>query len=377
MAMSKPISKTLIGGFVLGALALAVAGLVVLGSGRFFSKMDQAILYFDGSVKGLSIGAPVMFRGVKIGSVTDIGIKFNPASLEFQIPVIVEFTTKRAAPNASGARTPAETHKLLIEKGFRARLEMQSFVTGQLMIALEFYPDQPARFLGDGSILEIPTIPTSMEHLAKKLENIPFEKLVNSINSAAAGMDRMLNSPELTESIVNLNQSLKALQGMLVELKAEIGPIGSAVEDAVKDAQKLFRNVDGQVASLGASLEEAVGDTRSLLRRADGQVASLGTSLEETLGNTRKLVRSIDGRVDPLFEGIQNVIGHAESAMKQTESALANLESSTAGDSVMMIHLMDTLNEYAKAARAIRALAEYLEKNPEALLRGKGQQGEK
>ena len=88
--MSKQANKTVIGGFVVGAVALAVVGIIIFGSGRFFSKIRRDVLYFEGSVKGLNIGAPVVFRGVKIGTVTDIRLIYNPKSVSVQIPVFIE-----------------------------------------------------------------------------------------------------------------------------------------------------------------------------------------------------------------------------------------------------------------------------------------------
>lgn len=350
--MSKPVNKSLIGGFVLGALALVAAGVVILGSGRFMSERAKGVLYFEGSVKGLSVGSPVMFRGVKIGSVTEISFRFDPKTLKTQIPVFIETEQERIDRTGPLVRDPAKTLKMLVEKGLRAQLETQSFVTGQLMISLDFHPEKPANFVGDGSMLEIPTIPSSMEQLAKTLEKLPLEDLVNRIASAAAGMDRLLNSPELTQSISALNHSLNGIQKLVGDVSAQISPIGSAVQDIVRDAQKL-------------------------LRRAEDQVDPIGSSLQKTLEETRKLVGNVNSRVDPLYVGILDVIKQAGSAMKTAETSIAELGKRTDGDSALMVGLVDSFSEFEKAARSVRMLADYLEKNPEALLRGKGQMGGK
>lgn len=345
--MSKPVSKSLIGGFVLGALALVVAGVVILGSGRIFSERNEGVLYFDGSVKGLSIGSPVMFRGVKIGSVTRISFRFDPVTLKTQIPVFIQTEPERIE-RTGPLREPEQTLKLLVEKGLRAQLETQSFVTGQLMIALDFHPEEPARFEGDGSKLEIPTIPSSMEQLTKTLQNLPLEELVNKATSAVTGIDRLLNAPELTESIATLNQNLKDIQKLLNEVNGQITPIGSAVQDTVRDAQRLVRSVEGRIGPIGSSLQK-------------------------TLEDTRKLVRDVNKGVDPLYVEILEVIQQAGNAMKMAEASIAELGSGTGRDSELMVGLADSFSEFEKAARAVRGLTEYLEKNPEALLRGKRQ----
>jgi paraquat-inducible protein B len=293
-----------------------------------------------------------MFRGVKYGTVAGISLRFDPASLKIQIPVFIEMETKRVERTGPVVRDPAETIKMLIEKGLRAQLESQSFVTGQLMISLDFHPDKPARLVRHGSMIEIPTIPSSREQLTKTIENLPIDEMINSITSAAAGIDRILNAPELKESIVNLNQDLKDIQKLVRDVNAQVNPIASAVQETVRDAQKLVRN-------------------------ADGQVTSLGSGLQETIGETKKLVQNVNGRVDPLYEEIKGLIRQISQAAKQAEKTLVELEGSTRGDSALMLRLTESLDELAKAARAVRGLADYLERNPDALLRGKAEPGGK
>ena len=145
-SMSKQANKTVIGIFVVGAIALVVIAIVLLGSGKFFKQTLRAVCYFEGSVGGLNIGAPVVFRGVKIGSVTDVLLRADSTKLTFTIPVYIEiepdkFTVVGARPKQLG-----QNLKTFIDRGLRATLEMQSIVTGQMQVGLDFYPDKPAKF---------------------------------------------------------------------------------------------------------------------------------------------------------------------------------------------------------------------------------------
>ena len=76
--MSGKPSKTLVGAFVLGAVILFIIGVMTFSVGKYFFKQPSFIMFFDGSVKGLNVGAPVMFKGVKVGTVSDINLRFNP-----------------------------------------------------------------------------------------------------------------------------------------------------------------------------------------------------------------------------------------------------------------------------------------------------------
>ena len=131
--MSKAASKTLIGAFVIGAIALAVIAVIIFGSGKFFTKRPVYVMFFEGSVKGLNEGSQVNFRGVKIGSVKDIELKFDAKDLAFLIPVYVEIDPTKVT-GFKGTIGREEAWEELIQKGLRAQLELQSVLTGQLMI---------------------------------------------------------------------------------------------------------------------------------------------------------------------------------------------------------------------------------------------------
>jgi paraquat-inducible protein B len=185
--MSKKVSKTAIGAFVLGAVVLLVAGVLVLGAGKFFTREHVFVTYFEGSVKGLNVGSPVMFRGVKVGAVNDITIMADPATGQVTIPVIFSLQPARfKGTRAEFQREPKSIEKA-VEAGLRAQLETQSFVTGQLMVSLDFFPDKPARFVGlVKEYPEVPSIPTPLEELQKTVENLPIKEMVETLNHTLA-----------------------------------------------------------------------------------------------------------------------------------------------------------------------------------------------
>lgn len=357
--MSKPISKTTIGFFVVGAIALIVVAIGVLGSGKLFKETIPYVMVFDGSVKGLNVGSPVVFRGVKIGAVSSIHMHFDYTTKGMTILVYTDHgegqidvinMDKETEERLRGAGRYVLMREL-IGRGLRAQLEMQSIVTGQLQIALDFYPDKPAIYKGiDETVQEIPTIPTPLQELTRKLESLPLEEIFDRVNLAMDGIAKLFQSPELKESVANLNTALK-------------------------DVQSLVRNVDTQVKPLGAGLSETVRDTQKLIRNADSQVTSLGSNLNEAIGDGRKLIRNIDGTVDSVKGNLQGALSTAASAIKQAEKLLQELESTTKEDSALMYRLTETLREVENAARSVRVLTDYLERHPEAVLGGKGESG--
>jgi paraquat-inducible protein B len=359
--MSKPVSKTMIGLFVVGAIALVVVAIGVLGSGKFFKQQFKYYMVFEGSVKGLNVGSPVVFRGVKIGAVTSIRMHFDYATKALTVVVYADFEQAQvelANIDRAGAEKIRERGqyvfiKEFIDRGLRARLETQSFVTGQLQIAMDFFPDQSAKFTGiEEGIEEIPTIPTPFQELAKKLESLPIEDIMNNVNSAADGIAKLAKSPELKESIANLNIALKDVQTLVRNVNDQVKPLSTGLSETIRDAQKLVKNADSQVASVGTNLNEAISDGRKLIRNADGSVESIKVKLDGTLTA-------------------------ATSALEEARKLIQDLEGSAREDSTLMYRLNETLREVGKAARSLSTLTDYLERHPEALLGGKGDGGGK
>ncbi len=150
--MAKQANKTLIGLFVVGAIVLLVAALVLFGSGKFFTKTNRYVAFFEGSVKGLSVGAPVMFRGVRIGKVDDFQVYYDAKEQKFKIPVLITlYPDKVHGVGMEGDSSEAENRLMwdqMLKDGFRAELQIQSLVTGQLAVQLDFYPGKPLKLYG-------------------------------------------------------------------------------------------------------------------------------------------------------------------------------------------------------------------------------------
>jgi paraquat-inducible protein B len=322
--MSKPVSKSLIGAFVLGALALAVAAVIVFGSGKFLTKTMRGVMYFEGSVKGLSIGSPVMFRGVKIGSVTNVQLIFDTRSLKFLIPVHVEID-----PSKIRSITPLPGDysymRALIERGLRAQLESQSFVTGQLMVNLDFFPDTPAKFVGlDKNVDEIPTIPSTFEQLSKDIQNLPWKDLFENAHAAVKGIDKLVNSPAMASTIKNIDQALGQATQALKTINEEMRPILANIEEATVS-----------IRTSAAKVDEALSGEKGI-----------PAQLQET------------------FEAVQKALAQADSTLQKVEDIATE-------NSWIATQAGETMDELGKAADALRVLADFLERHPEALIKGK------
>ena len=205
--MSKKVNKKWVGLFVLGALALLVIGIVILGSGEIFKRTNKFVLYFDGSVKGLSVGAPVKFRGVSIGMVKDISLIYDAKLGTIMLPVIVEIEQGRI----KGAPSFGEINgdKKMIALGLRGKLEVQSVLTGQLMIAFDFYPDKPAQLRGViKGYPELPTVPASTD-LFDLFNEIPIKEIAKNLEATAKGVDLLVNFSDLQGTLYDMRNTFQ------------------------------------------------------------------------------------------------------------------------------------------------------------------------
>jgi paraquat-inducible protein B len=221
--MGKKANPAVIGGFIVGAVVLITAGLVVFGSGEFWSTRIPWVSYFPGSVKGLQPGASVSFRGVNIGKVTDVRVTLDTENDTVLTPVYWEMDPSKIAiagiPQAEVAKMiGAEDRPIadaLIKRGLRAHLQLQSFVTGQQFIELDFQPDTPITLVGeDPTVPEFPTVPSGTEKLVKTIENLPIGELVDDGRRVLKGLDQLvekLDSETLPATHAAMNQAKETL----------------------------------------------------------------------------------------------------------------------------------------------------------------------
>jgi paraquat-inducible protein B len=347
--MSKQANKTAIGVFVVGAVVLAVVAIIVFGSGKFFVKTDFYVVYLPGSVKGLRIGAPVMFRGVKIGEVTQLRLYSVEKNMSIEIPVI--FSVDPASVHSIGSMVEAifddkqQEMDAMIKKGLRARMEMQSFVTGQRMINLDFYPNTPVRLMGEkgidlgDDIIEIPTIKTIEQEIGKTLEDIPIGELAESLQNSLKGIENLVTSEEFTKSLHYFKQTLKGADNLLRHVDEKVDPLFADVELILKEAQAMLRNVNSQIDPLSGSIMKTAEDARKLVNNVNRRVQPIQTNLANTTKSLQATLEEIDGIVSE--------------------------------NSEFRYQIDIFLREIALAARSLRSFADYLERNPDALIRGK------
>lgn len=343
--MSKPVNPAVIGGFTVGALVLLVLALLLFGAGKQFNSSTLPfVVFFDSSLNGLSVGAPVKMQGVQIGSVKEISLLFDQKRNKLYKPVVIEI--QRGTLNRSGDSVfeQAETDEQrranldkMVAIGFRARLEMQSLLTGLLYVDLDVHPDKAPMFAGLDyqGLLEIPGVPTTTDELkntaeefAKKIRAMPLDQIVADFADSLREIKTLLASEDLKKSQVALANTLQGLEKSTNTLNKNLEPLLKQTSTTVTDADALLKE-------------------------------------------TQTLIKQIQQALPQLFANTDKTLVTATSALKQAENSLQQVGEAVGPES----ELTDTLQAFKETARVVRDLADYLERHPEALLSGKSAAG--
>jgi paraquat-inducible protein B len=316
--MSEKPHTVAIGAFIVGALLIAIVTVIfVLGSG--FGQADKIVMVFNGSVKGLNIGAPLALRGVQVGEVTDIDVILDADSLE--ILMLVEATFREDAVRRIGSTSDDVTEEL-IARGLRAQLNTQSLLTGLLYIQLDFYPDSEIVLADiDTPYFQFPTIPTDLERIAMKLEKMDFAKLAGQMEAAIEGVNTFVTNEDLQAMPHSLRKTLDSVTNLSNQLKTQLA----------SSMPKVDRVLDGAAVTVETT-------NRALPEISDG--------VEQNLASLNKAIVAFD-------------------------MAMSDIDRIVSPESPASYRLNEALRELALAARAMQQLAKTLEEQPEALLRGR------
>lgn len=304
--------SVLIGLFIAGTLLLLGAGMLLMGAGALFEHKQRALIYFERSVSGLQVGAPVSFRGVTVGQVERIALQLQGASLTARIAVVIALSDQHL--QVAGA-TASPYLRELIAQGLSATLQSQSLVTGQSIIELDVaspgVTTAPVRE-AEGLLL-IPTVPSDMEVLKDQLSSLPLP---------------------LAQTLQAAQQALQAM----TQLSGEISQTAGHTNELIQSAHTLLTSADQQLGLTAVQL-------RQLMAGVQQQLAGRGQELSVTLQ-------------------------HIDQAATALDTLTANLNAAMAPRSSTRHDLDSGLRDLAAAAASLRSFASQLERNPNTLLMG-------
>lgn len=308
-----------IGAFVLGGLILALCTLIFFGNFSLFSHKKHAIIIFPGSVSGLSVGAPVTFRGVQVGSVDSVKLQFDTKKHKAFIPVVINFDPRRIGFRQNKDSFNNELQEM-VNHGLQAEISTESFVTGTSNIFLDFDKDNPAIFHPEmaDNMLEIPAHPSTIQKIKSELMNLQLEKLSKNTN------ETILKIGKLADQISN-----------------ELPPLVTSFRSTSDNASVLLNNVNRQ-------LNSTIQNFNRLLTTSNEQINNRGKDIHKVLVSTDKTLADISA----LMENLKSITSPRAPFRNNMESISRNL---------------------ADAAASLRGFSNEIERNPKLLLIGRRQ----
>jgi paraquat-inducible protein B len=325
------ISPAVVGVFVIGAMLLIVVALLAFGGVNFFSKPQRFLVYFDESIHGLDLGSPVKLRGVRVGRVAELNIRYSAATNKSVVAVVCEFSRNMIVDDQGKPIDVSDRAALqaMVDHGLRAQLGVVGLATGLLFVELDFYdPHQyPAAVADPGAKhLVMPSVPSTIsEYQASLTEILSDLKRVDF-----AGLSRNLNA-----TLATANQKLQGFDTARLS------------EHWVKTADAIQAMVsDPEIKQAFVNLNTTGGDLRALIARLDAQVQPTSDKLAQTLLEAQKALVAFNAASTSAqrFIAAQNGIGEDTN------------------------RLMEQLRE---AAASVQRLADFLERHPNAIITGR------
>jgi paraquat-inducible protein B len=270
----------------------------------------------------LDVGAPVTFRGVRLGSVTRVTLNFDPTTRVATIPVTIEVEPDRIS--WEGSRPSGEDYGRLVAAGLRAQLASQSLVTGQLRVDLDFRPDTPVKMVGGATDLpEIPAIPSELEQLRSKLTDLPLRDLVDAAQRALVSVDRLAT-----------------------HLDGEVGTVAEAIGVAAGAATRTLTTADDTLAQVRDAAKTSLHNADALIGDARRQLDGRGGELSRLLTDVDRSLRSVDA-----------VLASANGLLAQRSGFRGDLEAA--------------MRDLSATASSLRTFARTVERDPSAVLTGR------
>ena len=269
-----------------------------------FTEKVRFVMFFEDSVRGLTVGAPVEFKGIKVGSVIGVRLEYEERTGAFRIPVVVELEPERILDRGERMKkAPRDAFQSLVKRGLRARLQTGSLLTGQLFIDLDMQPKTPIRLVGAGRTeLELPTVmgnleqmTTQMKGIVDKLDKVDIVAIGSELQSTLKGTAAIANSPNLDKTIADLAASLSSLRGILRKVDDRVEPITANLEQALAAARDALEKSKATMVAV-----EGVLSPESPMH---DNAARLAQELSSTAKSLRSLVEMLERSPQSLLFG--------------------------------------------------------------------------
>ncbi|NLC09846.1 MAG: MCE family protein [Gammaproteobacteria bacterium] len=313
--MSQPRKPFLIGVFIFAGIALFVAGLLIMARDNVFSRPVEYVVYFTGALDGLDVGADVTYRGVKVGSVQDIRLSYDPKLKDVIMPVVIRITTDHGRKKHAGAQLNSSITQL-IERGLRAQLQTPSFLTGKAIVALDIFPDQVG-YVRDPSVVDLPVIPTVpskidqaadlLRDLVAGLKEVPVKETLLAVNQTLASVDKLVNSPDLQSGLAGFSQTVQNFAQISSELQKVLPSMLDNVQDGSDELKAALTDMRMAAHSAKQALE-AMDELVVEGKRSIGPQSELQYEVLQALQNVAQASKALQRTAETIEQQPQSLL---------------------------------------------------------------------
>jgi paraquat-inducible protein B len=295
------------------------------------------LTYFPGPLRGLSVGTPVEMKGVMVGRVRQVRLRYLPATASLETPVMLEIDPRQLEFPVNDTTTREELRAAMnsalsrmVNKGMRASLATSLVLPGASAVTLDFVarpgtgrlvmsdpPIIPAAAAGDG----LSGAMSAITDVANTIRSLPLQEIATDIRATTSRLRRIVNDPALEDSLARLDRSMAEVEKVAVTAGANAGPIVKSLRNAAESAESSAKQVEGAVGK-------------------------------------------VSGNIDPIVQSLRNAAESAEAAAKRAEQLMGNSQKQG-------YDIAELVRELTRAAEAVRALANYLTENPDAVIKGR------
>ena len=331
--MSKPVNPYTIGVFLVGSLALLIAGILIFGGGQLLKKKNEYVIYFDSALNGLNVGAPVTLQGVQVGTVTEISLELDQKATRIIKPVVIQIDSEMVpntqVPGFNADSTLSEHQqnaKRLIDAGLKAQLKPENLLTGILYVEFNFHRDDPLKLTGRNykNLAELPSVQTTedqirntADELLNKFRKLPIDEIVNDLSSTLKAVRELTTSDDIKQSRIALNKTL--------------------------------------------------GETEKLVVTLNHKMTPLLNNMNSTMTDTRTMVQQFTHDMKPILISTDKTLATANNVLLESNHSLNSLEALSGPDAP----LWQSLEAIRVAAKSTKDLTEYLQRHPDSLIYGK------
>lgn len=312
--------SVVIGAFIAGAILLVFIALLFFSGGQLFSHKERVIMYFTGSIQGLQVGAPIKLKGVVLGEITEIQINFQSDDKNVLTAVTADLALQRI--NRKGGNVDRHFFEEAISRGLRAQLKYQSFLTGLLYVELDFFPDTPTQIYAfQHDILELPTVGTEFEEIAKTLQDLNIKGVIDNLEKLSANIAKLVESGAVEETLGSVKNAVDSIDQTAIGVRADMNNISQG--------------------------------------------------LNKTTSELTVLLKSLNQQAPAITDNLNQTLVLLQQSLDQFNSTAQSIDSTFAEDSPLVYQLNRTLKDVSRSANALHNLSDTLDQQPESLLRGK------